>query len=79
MIRGALCAVGSAEASSTSLVGDSCRCVEMFFLQKAMLLTSRSGYVAHSSREVRNGTGRILLYILEARPCDGNQGSSRLV
>ena len=79
LIHGALCAEGFAGASSMPLIGDNCRCIEISFLQNAMLLTSRNVYVAHSCREVRNGTGRILLYSLEARSCDGNQGSSRLV
>jgi len=47
LIHGALCAPGSAVASSTPLVGDKCKCVEIFFLQKAMLLTNRNGYVGH--------------------------------
>jgi hypothetical protein len=47
LINGALCAPVSAGASSTPLVDDKCKCVEIFFLQKAVLLTSRNGYVAH--------------------------------
>jgi hypothetical protein len=47
LIHGALCVPGSAVAPSTPLVGDKCKCVEICLLQKAVLLTSRNGYVAH--------------------------------